>query len=233
MVALVLNVNKFEKCNPEREDPIAASLGKCPAIEKASTAADDSSSSHSSGGAPGDCPLSVTAPGRAPRKVSFQIDADVNEPRGELRPNHAVGKIANPNNVGAARMDSDVKVFCVHCGKQVPSQILKMGTSFCTYCGQPHPENLMSWASGGFKSPALSAERVRAHDEVDWRAKIAQAQASPTASIGQVGMQQVPWNSGGQRFRAMQHLGHQIVRADQGCPSFSEPAYVHCAQLAL
>lgn len=239
MVALVSKASEFEKCNPEGDVPTGADLGKFPAIEKASTAADDSSSSQSSGGATGECPVGALAagnvPGRVRRKVSFQIDEGVNEPRGTLRPDITVGKAAN-SHVGAARIDADLKVFCVHCGKQVPSEILRVGTSFCTYCGQRHPENLMSWASGSHKVPTLSEEHVRLHDEADWRAKIVQpcsAQVAPTANRGQVGMQQVPWNNGGQRLHAMPHLGHQVARADQCRPSSSEPAYVHCGQLAL
>lgn len=234
MVALILKANKFEKRNPDGDIATAAGFGKFPANEKASTAADDSSSSQSSGGATGEGAFSAgNVSAHVRRKVSFD--------EGNLaRLNVPVGKPAVSHNAGAARIDADLKVFCVHCGKQVPSEILKAGTSFCTYCGQQHPENLMSWASTSHnKAPRLSEEHVRLHDEVDWRAKIVQqqqpcaAQVAPTANRGQVGMQQAPWNGGGQRIHAMQHLGHRIVRSEQCRPSASEPAYIHCGQLAL
>lgn len=186
------------------------------------------SSSQSSGGATGESSLGArpaTVPDRAQRKVSFQadedveeflfqVDEDVEDHCGASRLNLAVS-----HDAGATSIDADLKVFCVYCGQQVPSAILKAGTSFCTYCGQRHPENLMNWASGSQKTPTLNEERSRLHGDVNWLAKRAQtcaAEATPTAnSNGQGEMPQVRWNHG-QGLHAVAHLGHQAFRGQQG-----------------
>lgn len=199
---------------------------------RTASTADDSSSSQSSG-VNGESPLGVLSagniPGRARRKVSFQIDEGVQEISGSLRSNSTAGEAAD-SHVDTPKINADLKVFCVHCGKQVPSEILRVGTCFCTYCGQRHPDNLMSWASRSHKIPTLGAEQMRLQDEMASRnakhmrpqpcSSSPQVAAPCAANISQLQMQHVPW--------MRQHLGQHQSR-----PSLTEPAYVRCAQLAL
>lgn len=277
MVALKWQKTEFQTHTLERDITADKGFGKSPATEKTSTEADDSSSSGSSRGAAGESALGVfssrNARGHVKRRVSFEVDECVKDHQ-DVTKFHSIGKPYLSPDVAGSNIDADLKVFCVHCGKRVPPEILKVGSRFCTYCGQRHPDNLMSWANTSHKITTLSEEHVRLHDEaywqtdaahlgsalfapttdrfqlemqrklwnnglydeLDWRTPFLRscpAQAAPPTNGGQVGMQHVPWNGGGQNPRAMQHLGHRAAGAEQCRPSAWEPAYVHCAQLAL
>jgi len=261
----------------ERDIAADEGFGKSPAIDKTSTEAGDSSSSLSSHGAAGEPALAALSSRNArehvKRRVSFEVDEGVKENQA-VPEFHSIGEPRLSPGVADSSTVAELKVFCVHCGKRVPPEILNVGTSFCTYCGQRHPDNLMSWANTGNKITTLSEEHVRLHDEahlqintahldsaqiapttdrfrsemqrmpwnngmydeLDWRTSFSQscpAQAAASTNRGQFGMQRVPFNGGGQSPRAMQHLGHRAVGAEQRRPRAWEPAYVHCAQLAL
>lgn len=265
MVALKWQNKEFQTHTLERYITADEGFRKSPAIEKTSTEAGDSSSSLSSHGAAGEPALGALSSRNArehvKRRVSFEVDEGVKDHQA-VPEFHSTGEPYLSPDVASSNTDAELKVFCVHCGKRVPPEILKVGTSFCTYCGQRHPDDLMSWANTSHKITTLSEEHVRLHDAAHWQINTAHlgsaqfapttdrfypemqrmpwnngfscpAQATPPTNRGQFGMQQVPFNGGGQPPRAMQHLGHRAVGAEQCRPSAWEPAYVHCAQLAL
>jgi len=154
MVAVTLTANQFNKDGPlGKGDDAACSERTSVGTASASTAAHDASSSQTSCSAGGaQCEHApdarpATLPEKARRKVSFGGTEDIEVQAREV-PAHDT-----PINAVA------VKVFCVHCGNQVPPEILTAGTSFCTYCGQRHPENLISWAKTG---QACAASAVKA-----------------------------------------------------------------------
>lgn len=205
-------------------------------------------SSPSCGGAESASSLDVVAAMTTrKRTVSFQLEADVVELYEVPGFNDVAGPVPSVDDMGAIKSNADVKVFCVHCGKQVASELLKMGTKFCTYCGQQHPSNLLQWASG-MQSQMPSEEASHLCGGTDWLAKLVEsheAQAMPIAnSQSQFGMQEVPWKHLGCGPSWAAHTGHSMDQGAQHRPQHAAhgparygayvqnagPAYVHCGQ---